>query len=295
LRYYRYDNILTPISGATVVVRSDAGEAFRFIEDIDDPGVYMLTAQGTPGQQYHVEVTLPSGELITSEPTTILQPTPIDETYFNITADGEINNSGNFVTTENVNVFLNTSFEDTDRPYLRWRVEGVYEFQELYAGAFNPRKCYVQDNLDINNLKVVNTSDISGTELRDQPIFTTALNRRFNVIYCAHIRQLRISEDEFEYWTQVDELINIDGTLFDPPPASIQGNLQNESNPTKPVFGYFSVVSQSSTRMFIDVTTEGFFAESNCTTLSFRVNPPECSDCELINRSTLEKPAYWPF
>ncbi len=289
------DNILNPISGANVYVVSDSGEKMEFIEDPEELGAYKAVTQAKVGSSYSVEVNLPDGSKIISTPTEVLQKVPLQEVDFFVTADGEINSSGNFVTLEYVNVFLNTTFDDNDRPFLRWRAEGIYEFQEVYPMAFNPRKCYINDNIDINNIQIFDGTLLNGVELFDQPVFRTRMNRRFNVIYCAHVTQYRISEQEFDYWANVDQLTNIDGTLFDPPPATIRGNLTNTTDPSVNVQGYFSVVSLSSKRIFIDVQREGFFAETDCTSFTFRPNPPECADCTTIQRSTLEKPDYWPF
>lgn len=289
------DNILTPISNAEVVVVTDSGERFEFMEDSEELGIYKRIMQGDVGTAYHVEVILPDGREIVSTPTKILPRVEIDSLSFSVTSEAELSGSGNVTTIEKVNVFLNTSVSDNDRPYLRWRAEGVYEFQEVYPMAFNPLKCYVSENIDINNLALFDANELNGTVLFDQPLFSTAFNFRFIVIYCAHIRQFRISEEEYNYWTAVDQLINIDGTLFDPPPASIKGNLANVNDPDDQVFGYFSVVSQSSRRYFINVTDQGFIADTYCSPFTFRENPVECADCTLLANSTLSKPNYWPF
>ena len=289
------DNILTPISGASVQVVSDEGERIDFIEDQEQLGSYKQTMQGEVGRSYHVEINLLDGRQIVSDPAEIAARVEIDSLDFTVTSEALINNSGNVVTQEMVNVFLSTTVDDTDRPFLRWRAEGQYEFQEIDPSVLFPDKCYVSEQIDINNLQIFDARELNGTVLFEQPLFSTLFNRRFNVIYCAHIRQMRISEQEFNYWGAVDQLINIDGTLFDPPPASIRGNLRNVNDEDDQIFGYFSVVSQASTRFFIDVTQQGFIADTNCSPFTFRMNPPECANCTLIANSTRERPAFWPF
>lgn len=289
------DNILTPISGASVAVVDDSGQVYSFIEDMEKVGTYKAVMKGEVGRSYRVEVELPDGTMIDSNPERILSKVAVDSLSFDVTSSGEINSSGNFVTIDYVNVKLTTTIADNDRPFLRWRAFGVYEFQEKYPMAFNPRKCYVNDNIDINNIQIFDGTLLNGVTLFDQEIFRTPLNRRFNVLYAASVVQYRISESEYDYWANVNDLINIDGTLFDPPPATIRGNLNNLTNPDNIIQGYFSVVSQSTNRLFIDVSKLGYFAESECTFQSFRPNPPECSDCTTIQNSSLNKPDYWPF
>jgi hypothetical protein len=289
------DNILTPVSGAEVLVMDEDQNAVRFIEKDSNPGVYKAVMQGEMGKAYHVKVTLPGGTIISSEPEIIPEKTFIDSLYFDVNVERELNASGNSVTSEFVDVFLNTTVEEENRPYLRWRVSGEFEFQELYPMAFNPRRCFIKDNIDINSLLIFNSNDLNGNVLYDQKVARMVLNQRFAVIYCIHVSQYQTSEREYNYWENVNQLINIDGTLFDPPPATIRGNLINESNPAQQIQGYFSVVSQSTQRLFIDITKKGFFFQTDCTSLSFRRNPPECADCTIINNSSLERPPYWPF
>jgi hypothetical protein len=289
------DNILTPISGAIVEVRDDAQGVYTFEEDAESPGKYKAVMKGEVGRSYLVEIRLSDGTEIISAPEKILPKVYQDSLSFDVTSEGEINSSGNFVTIEYVNVKLSTSIDENDRPFLRWRASGVYEFQEKYPMAFNPLKCYIDDNIDINNIQIFDGSLLNGVNLYDQEIVSTPLNRRFNVLYATTVVQYRISEREYDYWANVNDLINIDGTLFDPPPATIRGNLINITNPNNTIQGYFSVVSQSTQRLFIDVTSQGFFAESECTFQTFRQNPPECADCTLIQNSSLLKPDYWPY
>lgn len=289
------DNILTPISGAAVIVTDNAQQEYVFNEDADNPGKYKSVMKGEIGKSYSLEIRLSDGTEIVSTPEKILPKVFQDSLSYDVTSEGEINSSGNFVTIEYVNVKLSTTINDLDRPFLRWRAYGVYEFQEKYPMAFNPRKCYINDNIDINNIQIFDGSLLNGVSLFDQEIVSTPLNRRFNVLYAATVAQYRISEHEHDYWANVNDLINIDGTLFDPPPATIRGNLTNLTDNNNVIQGYFSVVSESTQRLFIDVSDQGYFAESDCTSQSFRRNPPECSDCTSIQNSSLTKPDYWPY
>lgn len=289
------DNITEPISGATVRVVEAGGTDIQFIEDIDEPGSYRATMQGQVGSTYHVEIDLASGENIVSNPTTILAPIDIDSIFIRVDEESGLNASGNSEVIANVVSGVSATIPSTGpRPFLRYRVLGEYEFQELAPGLLFPRRCFIKDFLDFNNLALINTNDISGNQIPNTDVVRTTLNQRFNVIYGFGITQYRISEQEFTYWSQVDKLINIDGTLFDPPPANIIGNLQNTTNPDVQIQGYFSVVSESFDRQFVETGRLGHFVQTKCTGFTFRENPPDCADCTIISNSSLDKPSYWP-
>jgi len=289
------DNIKSPISGATVQVIDDSGVSVSFTEDVEEAGTYIAEMQGIVGKSYHVEVTLPNGNLITSAPEKILPPIQIDSIPIRIEEVSGLNASGNSEITAFVIAEANFEFDPADPPYLRWRVYGEYEFLELYPGAFDLFRCYVTDFIDFNNLALLDGTDVEGNRVENKEVVRTLLNRRFNNIYGFMVSQYRISKKEHEYWSNVDQLINIDGTIFDPPPASIVGNLTNMNNPEELIQGYFSVVSSDFKRQFVETGDLGFFVQTNCTGFSFRPNPPECADCRLIRNSTRDKPPYWPF
>jgi len=289
------DNIKSPISGASVEVLDNNGVSVSFTENVDEAGTYVAQMQGIVGQSYHVEVTLPNGDLITSTPEEILPPVEIDSIPIRVEEVSGLNASGNSEITGFVIAEVNFDFDPADPPFLRWRTDGEYEFQELAPNLLFPQRCYVNDFIDFNNLALLDASDVEGNQVNNKEVVRTTLNRRFHVIYGFMVTQYRISQREHEYWGQVDQLINIDGTIFDPPPATIVGNLTNTTNPEELIQGYFSVVSQDFKRQFIETGDLGFFVQTDCSSFSFRPGPPECADCRIIQNSSRDKPPYWPF
>lgn len=55
------------------------------------------------------------------------------------------------------------------------------------------------------------------------------------------IRQLAISEQMYRYYFALNDQLTSDGSPFAVPPASVRGNVQNNTNPSQPALGYFSV------------------------------------------------------
>lgn len=289
------DNIFEDISGAQVEVIDQNGVNIPFTESRDNPGSYLGTMQVDPDLAYEVYIQLADGEVIRSRPAKALPAPNIDSLTYEVVTVREINSAGNPVTNDYIDVFVNTSVNDTEKPFLRWRAQGIYEFKELYPMALNPRRCYVTNNIDLNTLQIFSTDELNGNVLRDEFVVRTSLDLRFNSLYCFHVDQFSISEEEYNYWTNVQKLVELEGALFDPPPGELKNNLISETNPDKIILGYFSVSSSSQERLFIGPSEIGYTILTDCTSLSFRRNPEICADCTLINGSTLEKPFYWPF
>lgn len=289
------DNILTPISGASVSLEGDNNTSVVFTESTDDPGTYEAFTATTPGVTYSLEVNTPDGQQIRSNPTVAPTSTvDIDALDFEISAIESFNALGNLVTTEFVDVNVSLDLSGPERPSLRWRLDGQYQYLERGRMLLNPRTCYIEETTDFNNIAIINTEEVAGNVVENRQIYSTLLSHKFNLIYCFHVFQYTLSEDEYNYWNRVEQLVNIDGTLFDPPPGSIVSNLVDMSNDASRVQGYFSVVGETSKRLFVDVTQKGAFAESECIDgFGGRNNPPRCSDCPTIRGSSLVRPPYW--
>ncbi len=284
------DNVLTPITDATVHVIGSDGSSFLFINSDENPGSYTSFMQGKQGISYHVEIKLRDDRIIHSSPAEIQPSYSIDSLDYFISREEILNDAGNIETRERILFSLDTHFSENDSPYFRWRASGVYEFKEK-NGSFNPRTCYVKDNLDFNNIVLINSDDLSSPYIIGMPLIETTFNHRFNILYSLNTIQYRISEDEYIYWKNIEQLINIDGTLFDPPPAAVVGNLVNINDPEDKIQGYFSVTSSDSRYFFIDVTQKGEYASSPC---DVGIRPSSCDDCRRIINSTVIKPTYWP-
>ncbi len=286
------DNVLTPVEGCTVKVFDDAGLSFDFTETA--AGIYTLEMTGEPGRSYHVEVKLPDGKTIMSRPAAMMEAPPLLPISTEVTQKTTISANGRAITSNQLSLGMNTELGTaSERPYLRWRATGEYEFKEAYPMALSTKTCYIKNNLDFNNIKIFDTSELEGTSLKDEPFLNTAFDYRFADQYCFHLFQYAISEEEYRYWEQMRDIVSIDGSLFDPPPGTVQGNLFDPSDPDELILGYFSVAGVAYRREFLNGNSLGFFVEPRCSSLPFRPQYPDCRACETILLSSLEKPLYW--
>lgn len=288
---YGNDNILTPVPGCTVKVLDDAGNTFAFEEK--DPGLYVRTMKGEPGRAYHVEISTPDGKHLRSEPSVLKPAPPIGEISTEVVESQFVNSAGNIDSEQRLLLKMGLSVADLpEKPFLRWRANGTYEFQESTLAA---RVCYVGSRPDLNNIKIFDTNTLANGELFDEPFLDMLLDYRFSRKYCFHVLQYAISEEEFKYWEDINDVVNIDGSLFDPPPGTVRGNIFNVDDPVEVVAGYFSVAGVRYERRFVTPDSLGLgFIEPKCGGFRpGRVRPPECSDCTVLGASSLDKPDYW--
>lgn len=288
------DNILTPIMGATVNLMDTDGDSYPY--QVIDEGVYQLTNfKAIRGKTYFIDIVLSDGRHYISKPTSLRSSSKIDDVSFDVEEVIYRNNVGELITENRVTTKISTDVSSAEEPpFLRWRVEGEYQLQEAYPMALNPLRCYVKVNLDLNDIRIFDASEIAGDVLYEQVIAETEYDFRFAEQFCIHILQFSISEEEYEYWRSVRELIDIDGSLFDPPPGTVVGNIINVDDPNDVPVGFFSVASVSLHRQFVNRDDTGIFVRDKCSGFRFSI-PFACDDCLKLNNSTLTRPPYWEF
>ena len=133
--------------------------------------------------------------------------------------------------------------------------------------------------------------------------------------YSLLVRQFALTKEAYDYWEQIRKNTENIGTLFDPQPTSVTGNLKNTTNPAEPVLGFFSVQTVAEKRIFIsrdqlprwrirsgyeqcEVDTlmdlkdlGGSLIISSLVPSGYLVTVPFCADCRT--RGTNVKPAFW--
>ena len=289
------DNILSPVPGATVKLLDNTGGSFSYMEL--ENGVYELSSfEALRNTEYFIDVVLADGRHYQSIPEKLRASSLITSVSYDITEQTLRNNIGEFEKKTVISLKLGTDVSGSEEPpFLRWRVEGEYALSENYPGALNTKTCYIPTRLDINDVRIFNTSKLEDGKLFDQIIAETEYNYRFAEQFCFHLFQFSISEDEFNYWDNIKEIIDIDGGLFDPPPGTLIGNVRNIDDVSDIAVGYFSVASISFERQFINALELNYFVDTWCRSRFRRDIPFGCTECTDIQMSESARPAYWEF
>lgn len=289
------DNILTPVPGVSMQLMDEKGVSYPYFEI--EEGVYELTSfVALRDVDYFIDIVLADGRHYQSTPAKLRASSIISSISYEITNETFRNNAGRFVDRQIIAMKLETDVSGSiDPPYLRWRVEGEYALSENSPGALVTKTCYIPTKLDLNDVRVFDTSKLKDGKLFDQAIAETEYNYRFAEQFCYHISQFSISEDEFNYWSNIKEIIDINGGLFDPPPGTLIGNITNVEDPSDIAVGYFSVASVSFKREFINGGELKRSIALYCNTRSFRTIPFGCLECLDFQNAVATRPVYWEF
>jgi len=332
----------TPEEGASVSVHLSEGAEYPFAEV--SPGIYQSSPAefiGVVGATYTLNITASDGKKYSSTPEVLKRVPLIDSVYFepsvrlaDITAD----------TITGVAILVDTHDPQNATTYYRWEWEEAWEIKVPYPNRYdweiwpvltptferfgyeiyNDRKvemCYssgVSSGLLLGSSVGLVHDRISKFELN----YVSTEGYKLNSVYSIKVRQYALDEKEYRYWVELEKLSELLGTLFDPQPYDLRGNLYSVSDPDLPVLGYFSASAIDQKRIFIPRNElNGIqYPESKCAQeLVFVENkfvqnhieagyliaylgdygsggyfmaPANCCDCTY--HGTLETPDFWP-
>jgi hypothetical protein len=218
---------------------------------------------------------------------------------------------------EGCNIFLDTRDNGEDCSHFRWDYTETWQISLPYD--VQNKICWVTNKS--GQIMVKSTAHLSQNNLSGYPVtFISNETDRLIERYYIQVNQYSISEDEYNYWTKMQTISELSGTLYDIMPSSVQGNMYCVEDPSEKVLGYFSVSAKKTKQIYIDEFFSGQ-AElyKNCaldtvgpigvipnlgTSVWIIVDgsyemPPYrvitdkkgCADCTV--RGTTKKPSFW--
>jgi len=239
---------------------------------------------------------------------------------------------------EGVSVLVHTHDATNATRYYFWSYEETYEFDaDYFSGlkfsggtvsaiplADQTYTCW--RTLQSQQILVGSSSRLSADVIVNFPITiipkgSQKLFKKYSIL----VRQRALSVEAYTFWENLKKTTEGLGSLFDPQPGKVVGNIYNLKNPSNPVLGYFDVSEVKEKRLFIassdlpdalqlskpasscyidtvfiaDLTR--FDGNTNSIVGSVQLGadiigylyaPPNCSDCRYSQGTTL-KPSFW--
>jgi hypothetical protein len=251
-----FDGVIKRESGALVSVRDSNGE-ITFLSEEND-GVYQTepTFRGEVGKSYILQIETTDGDKFNSIPESIVS-VPEIETLYGVYDERPTENPLKLATGLQVYVDY-TDDVDVDNYYL-WSVIGTFqinanpELKRDMFGGLAPldccETCWAEESNTFPN--ITNDNTFNGT-FTTQPItFIQDDGVRIEDKYFIEVEQLSLSAEAFEFYELVNQQLSISGDIFDPPPATIRGNMINLNNPDQNVIGYFTASDVRKSSIFL--------------------------------------------
>jgi hypothetical protein len=238
------------VTGAAVAIRDSDGNVAtcREIED----GVYLLDSglmEGVVGKSYQLIVETIDGNRYESAYEMLKKAVDIDSVYYEIESNipGSPGNQGN-----GLQIYVDAEDPGGETGYYRWDWVETWEFTVPYykPGFTNKVKCWTirpSSGISIESTIQLEKDIVYRHKLN----FVSGSSNRLVRQYSLLVRQFSLSEEAYDFWRKLELANEHTGTLFDPPPTPVTGNLENVNDPLEPVLGYFEVSGVSEKRIFI--------------------------------------------
>lgn len=294
------DRLPLPVSGATVRLFVDNGEAYDYVEDGFTPGIYLLPGiNGIPGSAYYIQITLSGGKVYESA----IEKMPMSAGE--VTASYEIveedfTDLEGIIKPENfLKLYASATFPSTpETNYFKWRIEEAFllsptDFPDPFGSI--PPPCFIVQNADPQRITLLNGENLESTSVDNLLVGSRIVDWTFLEKHAFTTYQTCLTKDAFEYWRKVNILSNQVGSIFDTPPAEITGNIRNVNNPNEKVLGYFQASNEVISRFFIYPYSIPFpLLMTNCNYEGNRSEyPSRCLDCPSVRNSSYSRPEWF--
>jgi hypothetical protein len=311
----------TAEKSAKLFILDNAGNRYPLTEKTG--GTYQSDSlMLSPGRQYQLSILTARNIRYLSDLVPLKITPPIDKLSWQL-ADNQ------------ARISLSTHDPSGQTRYYRWGFVETWEFNSAYRSTleYNPQKnaivgrttpiytCWHTQQSSI--IQQGSSAQLSQDALTDIGLLTiSGRNERLSVRYSVLVSQYGETAEEFAYYDLLRKNTEALGTVNDPLPTQLTGNLHRTDNSTEPVLGFVGAHTTQQQRLFINRTDLPFpfgwqfdtpyltcnasdslgieyFTSPGNVPISYSPGPSplyigssrECVDCRL--RGSNVKPSFW--
>jgi len=266
-----------PEENAQISISDNIGNIFDLYEE--EPGKYLTSSDflAYANRIYQLHIQTSDGEEYASDSVFLRETPPIDSVFYKY----EERTTGEFgVIVPGLQIYLTTHDSNNETWYYRWDFEETWEFRSYFRsdqiwdnGIVREREeqihlCWKSDE---STRVLVSTSKNLGEDIISEfPVrYISNSTDRLRSKYSILVKQYALSEQSYNYWKEMEKVNENLGTLFDPQPSVIKGNIHNIHDENDVALGYFDAASVQEQRIFIKRGEYPYF-----------VIPDPFADCE---------------
>jgi hypothetical protein len=280
-----------------------------------------------PGREYQLQIRTAAGRQYLSDLVQAKLTPPIDSVTWSAGGLG-------------VRVAVHARDPSNATRYYRWSYVETWEFTSAYYSQFeftggamrrrteNIYNCWGTEKSPTINL--TSTTRLTQDVVTDFPLTLLPRNSpKLRFRYSVLVSQFAQTPEEYSYWEKLKKNTESIGSLFDPLPSQLSGNVRCLDDANETVIGYVGAASVSQKRIFIanaqlprgTINLNGY---ENCQAqdtipaaqaptvfrnprvipidavyppvgvipIAYTAGTPECIDCR--QRGTNVKPSFWP-
>ncbi|MGY3088562.1 hypothetical protein ACVWYF_001595 [Hymenobacter sp. UYAg731] len=308
------------VTRATVYIEDAGGVRFPLAEGAAGTytSAYLALA---PGRTYRLRIATSAGVLYASDFVPAKTTPPIDA------VDARPESTG-------LGIYLSAHDDTNTSRYYRWEYEETWEIipslspeLEFYNNAIipirvpYPTRCWGNERavaIQLAKTTALTKDVVADLLLRRLARTSDRLYRRYSIL----VQQHALTKEEYEYWEALRKNTESLGTLFDPQPSQLTGNVHCLSDANETALGFVGAHSLTARRIFIDrsqlpldwpfnngyagcyppdtldpkIRPIPFFAPGYAVPVSrvpgtYLISTPDCVDCR--RRGSVARPSFW--
>ncbi len=322
--------------GARVVVEGENNTTYNMLSTGN--GYYRAANLNlNPNVKYRLRIATGNNDIFLSDYVPVIPNPPIDSISVRRTNAG-------------IDLFVNTANPLNNTRYYQWEYDETWEivvpflsslkYMTTLVNGTNRIQAVYRDSATLSYEPGIDTcwqsnasSSLilgSSAKLAQDVIFLpiTTIPQgsiKLSILYSINLLQYGWSKDGYAYLENLKKNTEQLGSIFDPQPSQLFGNIRNVTNPEEPVIGFFNVCEVQELRLFISSRSiDGWNYRSPCVELeienisdsivqkaggllptipyetgtgqydiiTFGAAPRECFDCRVIG--TKVRPPFWP-
>ncbi|MEQ9099281.1 MAG: DUF4249 domain-containing protein [Imperialibacter sp.] len=231
-----------PFDDARVVLQSD-NDDIEIVFESRGEGLYTPLAflQIARGDKYRLVIDTDEETRIVSDWEEVPDAVALEGGYWESHTFEFVNDNGVTIKRNGINFKVNTGTFQSPNTFLRYDFETAHineaPFRDPRCDCLN---CYIISGSD-EFLNITNATESEGKSIKDHLITFLPLDKRFSFRLTMLVRQIAITRNAFLFYQSIDQQRNLNGSIFDPPPAIIKGNLYVEGKEDINVYGLFEV------------------------------------------------------
>jgi len=318
--------ILNPETGAQVIVEGGNGINFTLTSNTD--GKYSISQLPLDDNvKYRLHIKTRDGKEYVSDYSPVKHTPPIDSISWQMENDG-------------VQIYVNSHDDQNNTKFYRWTYSETWEFHSRFlktvhyiidpvthqavgivSGAADTTiyKCWKTQNS--TNIILGSTEKLSRDKVYLPVRYIGPQLDELTVLYYIQLKQYALSHDAYFFYQKMKKNTEQLGSIFDPMPSELRGNIHCVNDPDEIVIGYVEPSEAQEKELFIhnsDLPIT-WISQLPCSEFEVQNKPPLdvsiwptragtlgpfnsivtfyasdriCVDCTA--RGTNQKPAFWP-
>ncbi|MES2332785.1 MAG: DUF4249 domain-containing protein [Bacteroidota bacterium] len=251
------DSIIAPKPelSAQVVIETEGGTNYAL--SAQGNGVYNSSALNlNPLSKYRLKITT-NGSVYQSDYVSVKQTPPIDSVTWKQRLDSP---------NKSVTIFVHTHDPQNKTLFYRWDYIETWQYQAPLNGSLgldSRGQIFYSDATTqtfncwsttfSRNISTASSESLAQDVISYAPVNSVPQNdERMAVRYSINVKQYGLTKEAYNYWEIIKNSSQQSGSIFDPQPAQVIGNIHCISSPDEPVIGFASASYITEKRKFID-------------------------------------------